>query len=363
MRTIIQFLAFVSVFFLLFLTLNYFVFYGIAALFNLPHNTTYYILLILMAISYPAAAMIERNVSNGFTRAFYTISSAWMGIALFLIYIMVIYGILFLFFKISPSNAGIVIVVLAGILSVYSIINSFFLDIKEIEIPISGLKENLRVVQLSDIHIGSIRNSGYMERIVEETNKLEPDLVLITGDMVDGSARLHTHTFSAINKFKSPVFFVTGNHESYEGLDEVKRILKSTKIKILENEMFEFGELQIIGVDYSMEGQHLKKTLSNIRFEKSKPSILLYHLPKELEEASDAGINLQLSGHTHNGQIYPFNFLVKLMFPYMTGLYEYEGTFLYVSEGTGTWGPPMRLGSRCEITLIRLKSDSLDYKN
>jgi uncharacterized protein len=355
MRTILQFLAFMSFFFLAFLALNYVVFMGMAALLNIPTGTGFYILMILVALFYPASALIERTVSNIFTRSLYTISSAWLGIALFIIYFMVLYVILSFFFKISPLTAGITIVILTGILSTYSIMNSLFLDINKIEISASGLKDDLRIVQLSDIHIGSIRNSGYMEKIVDETNMLNPQVVLVTGDMVDGSAKLHTETFKAINKIKVPVFFVTGNHEIYEGLDEVYRVLDTTKIRILKNEMVELGELQIIGVEYSFGKDYLKKTLSEIKFQKDKPSVLMYHLPTELKAANEAGIDLQLSGHTHNGQIYPFNLLVKLMFPYLNGLYEYNGTHLYVSAGTGTWGPPMRLGSRCEITLIKLK--------
>lgn len=358
MRTIVQFMAFISVFFLGFLALNYSVFYGIAALFSIPKTTGFYVLLVLVAISYPVGAAIERMVSNLFSRTLYTISSAWMGISLFLIYFMVLYAIIAMFFKISPMTAGIIIIVLTGILSAYSIINSLFLDIKEIEIPIKGLNGDIRAVQLSDIHIGSIRNSGYMERIVDETNKLNPDMVFITGDMVDGSARLHCETFDALNRIKAPVFFVTGNHEIYEGLDEVSRVLEGTKIRVLKNEMVELQGLQIIGVEYSMENGYLQHTLSHIPFEKDKPSVLMYHLPRELKAANEAGIGLQLSGHTHNGQMYPFNLLVKLMFPYINGLYEYRGTRLYVSPGTGTWGPPMRLGSRCEITLIELKSEN-----
>jgi len=173
-------------------------------------------------------------------------------------------------------------------------------------------------------------------------------------DMVDGSAQLHKHTFCALNKIKAPFLFVTGNHETYEGLEEVFRVLNPTNIKMLSNEMFEFNGIQIIGVNYSFDQDHLKNMLHSLKIEKSKPSILMYHLPQGLDVANEAGVDLQLSGHTHNGQIFPFSLLVKLLFPYNNGLYEYNGTCLYVSQGTGTWGPPMRLGSKNEITLIKL---------
>ncbi|MCC7552011.1 MAG: metallophosphoesterase [Methanobacterium sp.] len=356
MRRILQYLMFISFFFVGFLVLNYYVFFGMSFLLGLPMDNGFYIIMLIAAMSYPVATMIERMVSNTFTRVFYTAASAWMGISFYLLFFLIIYAVLSLFFKVPRESSGILIAILTTVISAYAIYNSYLLKNSEIELSLNGLKEDLRAVHLSDIHIGSIRNSGYLERIVHETNKLNPDVVFITGDMVDGSARLHKHTFKAINSLKAPTFFVTGNHETYEGLDEVFRVLESTKLKILQNELVEFRGMQVIGVGYSFERNHLKNTLSQLEIKDEKPSILLYHLPRELKEASEAGINLQLSGHTHNGQMIPFNFLVKLIFPYISGLYEYQETRLYVSQGTGTWGPPMRLGSRCEMTLIKLKA-------
>ncbi len=356
MRRILQYLMFISFFFVGFLVLNYYVFFGMSFLLGLPMDNGFYIIMLIAALSYPVATMIERMVSNTFTRVFYTAASAWMGISFYLLFFLIIYAVLSLFFKVPRESSGILIAILTTVISAYAIYNSYLLKNSEIELSLNGLKEDLRAVHLSDIHIGSIRNSGYLERIVHETNKLNPDVVFITGDMVDGSARLHKHTFKAINSLKAPTFFVTGNHETYEGLDEVFRVLESTKLKILQNELVEFRGMQVIGVGYSFERNHLKNTLSQLEIKDEKPSILLYHLPRELKEASEAGINLQLSGHTHNGQMIPFNFLVKLIFPYINGLYEYQETRLYVSQGTGTWGPPMRLGSRCEMTLIKLKA-------
>jgi uncharacterized protein len=357
MRNILQYVMFISLFFVGFLVLNYYVFFGMSFLLGLPMDYGFYIIMLIGAISYPLATIIERTVSNNSTRIFYTAASAWMGISFYLLFFLIIYLLLSFFFQVPRETAGITIVILTIIISAYAIYNSYLLKINQIEIPIKGLKEDLKAVHLSDIHIGSIRNSGYMERIVNETNKLDPDVVFITGDMVDGSARLHKHTFEAINRFKVPAFFVTGNHETYEGLDEVFRVLGGTNLKILRGEMVEFKGIQVIGVEYSFEKDHLKNSLSRLEIKDEKPSILLYHLPRDLEDSNEAGIDLQLSGHTHNGQMIPFNFLVKLMFPYIGGLYKYKGTQLYVSQGTGTWGPPMRLGSNCEVTLITLKKE------
>ncbi len=358
MRTIIRFAGFMSVFFFGFLIVNYLIFYGIASLFSVKPGYIFYTLFILAVISYPLSAMIERVVSNTGTRIFYTVASAWMGVSFYLLTFILIYYLISLVIKIPSEIAGIIIVGLTGILSAYSLINSLFLDVNEIEIPLKNLKSDMKVVQLSDIHIGSIRNSSYMEKIIEKTNKVCPEIIFITGDMVDGSARLHTNTFDAINKLKAPVFFITGNHETYEGLDEVFRVLRNTHMMVLKDEMVECKDIQIIGVGYSFELNHMGDVLSKLKINNEKPSIMLYHLPRELKTVAKAGIGLQLSGHTHAGQMFPFNFLVRLMFRYMHGIYKYDGTYLHVSPGTGTWGPPMRLGSRCEITVITLKSEN-----
>jgi len=355
MRRIIQYAMFISLFFVGFIVLNYYVLYGMSFLLGLPVDTGFYVVMVIASISYPLATLMERTVSNSLTRIFYTLALAWMGISFYLLFMLIIYLLLSFFFPLPRESAGIIILVLTAIISTYSIYNSYLLEIKEIEIPLNGLDNDLKAVHLSDIHIGSIRNSGYMEKIVDETNKLNPDVVFITGDMVDGSAKLHKHTFKAIDSLNAPAFFVTGNHETYEDLEEVFRVLGGTKLKILQEEVVEFKGIQVVGVGYSHRGDHLKNTLSNIKLQNAKPSILLYHLPVGLDEVSAAGIDLQLSGHTHNGQMIPFNVLVKLMFPYLSGFYEYNGTQLYVSQGTGTWGPPMRLGSRCELTVIQLK--------
>lgn len=360
MKRFLQFITFVSMFFAGFLALNYCVFSGITFLLGLPHNTVFYVLMFVAAASYPSATLIERTVSNSLTRCFYTAAAVWMGISFYLLCLLVIYGLISFFVKIPHETAEILIGLLTAVVTIYSIVNALFLDIKEIEIPLKGLKEDLRMVHLSDIHIGSTRNSGYMKRIVVETNNLKPDLVVITGDLVDGSAKLHRHTFKAINDLDAPVFFVTGNHDFYEGKDEIFRVLSDTNIKILTNKIVECSGIQIIGVDYSLKVDHLEKILKKLDINRKKPSILLYHIPNGLKVSNQSGINLQLSGHTHNGQMFPFNLIVKIFFPHINGLYEYENeilkTYMYVSSGTGTWGPPMRLGSRCEITLINLKS-------
>jgi len=354
MRRIIQLTLFLSVFFLGFLALDYYIFNRLGMLLGISQNIIIALIIIFTA-AYPVASILESIASNGFTRIVYTLSATWLGVALYIAYVLIAYEILKFVFNIPPFTAGIVILILAAVVSAYSIINSVYLNIKEIEIPIQNLERELKIVQLSDTHIGPIRNSGFMKEIVKKTEDLNPDLVLITGDLVEGTVGLHPSMFDSINTLKAKIFFTTGNHDMYEGLDNVFEVLKTTNIHILENEVVEFEGLQIVGVGYSNHGNYLKTVLPGLEIDKSKPSILMYHVPTEIETANQEGIDLQLSGHTHKGQMFPFNFLGRLVFPYFNGLYDYNGTHLHVSPGTGTWGPPMRLGSKSEITLINLK--------
>ena len=354
MKRILQLIIFVSVFFLGFLALNYLVFLALGNLFAFPRNGYFYLVVLFAALFYPVAALLERTLSNGFSRGFYFLSASWVGIAFFLLWGLIIYYTLTLFVKLPNYAAGIIIVSVTIIVSGYSILKATHLEIKDIEVPIKGLKEKIHIVQITDIHIGPVREHKFLQKIVETCNHQNPDLIFITGDLFDGSSQIHDEIIDTLNKFSSPVFMVTGNHDYFQGMDEVSQALKRTQIKVLNNQKFQFNDLQVIGVNYSFQSGHLERSLQKMYFEKDKPSVLLYHLPRELEAAHNAGVDLQLSGHTHNGQIFPFKYLVKLQFPYIGGLYQYKGTSIYVSQGTGTWGPPMRLGSRCEVTNFSL---------
>jgi Predicted phosphohydrolases len=354
MRRIIQLAAFLSVFFVGFLAIDYYIFNRLGMLLGIS-QTVITVLIIIFTAAYPVASILESISSNVLTRIIYTLSAAWMGIAIVLGYTLIAYELVNMAFHIPPFTAGIAVLLVASVISVYSILNSVYMNVKEIEIPIQNLERELRIAQISDTHIGPIRNSGFIKEIVKKIDALDPDLLLITGDLVEGSVGLHPSMFDAINTLKAKIFFVTGNHDTYGGLENVFEVLKTTNINILRNEVAEFEGLQIVGVGYSTSRNYLKTVLPELEIDKSKPSLLMYHVPIEIEYANDAGIDLQLSGHTHRGQMFPFNFLGKLVFPYFNGVYNYNGTQLYVSPGTGTWGPPMRSGSRSEITLINLK--------
>jgi hypothetical protein len=355
MKRILQVVGFVSIFFLGLLILNYYIFYILGTLFVLPINGYFYILVVLSALFYPVAAVLERSMSDRLSGILYTLAASWVGVSFFLLWGILLYQILGLFYELPPMIAGAVIVTLTVLVSGYSIYNAFRLKIREFSLPISGLTSEIRAVQLSDVHIGPIRNHSFLKKVVFKCNRLNPDVVFITGDLFDGSSQIDEKIIKALNMFKSPVFFTPGNHDYFQGLSEVSNAISLTKIDLLRNRVVQFGELRVVGVDYSYQSGYLKKTLDTLEIDENKPTVLLYHLPDDFDVARQAGVDLQLSGHTHHGQFFPFNFLVKLRFPYLGGFYNNGGSCLYVSPGTGTWGPPMRWGSRCEITSLQLR--------
>ena len=238
-----------------------------------------------------------------------------------------------------------------------------------VEVPIAGLPAALNgysIAQISDIHVGPTIRRPYLNAIVNKVNALKPDAIAVTGDLVDGSVqRLAMHT-EPLARLTAPdgTFFVTGNHEYYSGAEQWIAEVRRLGLKVLMNEhvIRRRGDasLMIAGVtDYT--AQHFNPA------HKSDPrqaiagaprdvavKILLAHQPRSSAAAADAGFDLQLSGHTHGGQFFPWNLFVPLQQPFVAGLNRVRSLWVYTSRGTGYWGPPKRFGAPSEITLVRL---------
>jgi len=205
--------------------------------------------------------------------------------------------------------------------------------------------------------------------VVNEVIALQPDLIAITGDLVDGNVDELIERVNLLKQLKAPhgVFFVTGNHEYYSGADAWCQALSQMGIRVLRNERVTIGEGQDIfdlaGIDdasashFPGHSSDLAKALA--ARDVNRPVVLLAHQPKAIFEASKLGVDLQLSGHTHAGQLWPFTYIVRLVQPYVQGLSRHsERTQIYVNRGTGYWGPPMRLPDRSEITLLEFERDA-----
>jgi len=154
-------------------------------------------------------------------------------------------------------------------------------------------------------------------------------------------------------RVKAPVYFTTGNHEYYAGLDEILALVARTKVQILRNEMVNAGNVQIVGIDNTHRDM-IEDILARIRIDPNKFTILMHHRPVGLEAANRYGVDLMLSGHTHGGQFFPFIFFAKIIWRRARGVYKYKNTYLNTSMGIGTWGPPLRIGTSSEIVLIKV---------
>lgn len=239
-----------------------------------------------------------------------------------------------------------------------------------VEVPLRRLPRALdgtTIVQLSDVHIGPTIGREFLDSVVKRVNALKPDLVAITGDLVDGDVDTLAESIAPLSGLESRhgTFFVTGNHEFYSGADAWCAKLRTLGVRVLRNEHVTIrqGEaaFDLAGIEDYTSGRFDAGRASDVGVavegrDPERELVLLAHQPKSVFEAQRHGVGLQLSGHTHGGQIWPFNYLVKLAQPVVAGLSRFGDTYLYVSRGTGYWGPPMRLGAPAEITRLTLRS-------
>jgi predicted MPP superfamily phosphohydrolase len=246
-------------------------------------------------------------------------------------------------------------------------------ELQNVTIQLSHLPRNFegyRIVQFTDLHIGPTIKRNFVDSVVQQINELSPDAIVFTGDLVDGTVDgLKNDAAPLANlQAKDGVFFITGNHEYYSGalpwIDEVSRL--GMKPLINDHAVIERGGAQILmaGVTDYTAGNMVPAHASDphkalINAPEKLVKILLAHQPKSIFEASLAGFDLQLSGHTHGGQYLPWRYMVTLEQPYVVGLHKHNDTWIYINKGTGYWGPPLRLGVPSEITLITLTSNNM----
>ena len=272
-------------------------------------------------------------------------------------YYAVLVAFLGLFIKNTPFIVGCYVLIFIAI--IYGGVHAKEIKLQPYEIVIPKKASDLHVVMLADIHIDSAKGSNYVDKMVQDINALQPDLVLLAGDTFDDrditTLKKQKETLKAI-RAKYGVYGVLGNHEYYSGnLDEMVKTFQEANIKILRDEVVEAAGVYLVGREdaHKKTRKSLKELMHTVNLE--KPIILLDHQPVTLEEARENGVDLQLSGHTHRGQFFPNQLITKRIYEIDYGYLAKGDLQVIVSSGYGTWGPPVRIGTQSEIVDIKMK--------
>lgn len=434
---LLKYIFFFSIIILIYFLINYYII--VRSLIFLPHNSAYptifIILIIFLASSFIVGRIWERYSIGKISTiliwmgSFYSGFMAYTLLQLVLLDFLRLLNYLFGIFpdyltkNIDQTNkiTGIIIISISLITVIAGHINTLFPKVKYLELKINknaGKLRELNIVTLSDLHIGTLIGKKYLSKVVDIVNSLNPDIILIPGDIIDEDLApvIKNNLGEVLKTFTSPygTYAVTGNHEYIGGVKKAKKYLLDHNIKILsdqavliDNSFYVVGREDLSMNHYNTTGQdelstimkdidetspiiisddepvspdedcdaqssdktnciqnhrkELPEIMKNVN--KSFPVILLDHQPFKLEQAVENGVDLQLSGHTHNGQLWPFNHITKHVYELSWGYKKKGNTHFYVSCGAGGWGPPMRTGSRPEIIKIKLKFNSMDKNN
>jgi predicted MPP superfamily phosphohydrolase len=380
----INFIIFFSIALSVYALINYYIFIREweAGGHNSSWRTFYVAAFLFLSLSYIAGRFLERVSLNWFSSALVMIGSFWLAamtyflLFAFAIDILRLLNFIVPFFpasfavdpEVTKEITALIVVVVVSIIVLAGYINTRTPRVKTLEVRIpknSRTVKSMNVVVASDIHLGTIVRKSKLERIVERINALDPDLVLLPGDVVDEDIGpvIRNNLGETLRKIRSKfgVVAITGNHEYIGGVEPACKYLAEHGITMLRDNSITINDsLIIVGrEDISIRGftGKIRKPLNELMSEldKSYPIILMDHQPFHLEEAEANGVDLQLSGHTHHGQLWPFNFITKKVYELSWGYKKKGNTHYYVSCGVGTWGPPVRIGNRPEIVNLKLK--------
>lgn len=365
MNRIVMFIIFLSVVSLVYFGMHYFVYRNItrSMILSGTPKTVLKIFFICSGLSFFLLEFLSRVIDVSWLKYYAYI---WLGLISIAFFVFIWQWLLGKVFPQQKKMLAVIALAVIGIIAIISLINGLQRPVvRHYTIPLKKLPPHLAgfsIVQLSDLHLESFKSRNMITDIVRRANSLNPDLIVITGDLLEGDAREEEYFYKQLLNLKAKhgVLAVTGNHEFYAGVDMFMEMARRSNIKVLRNDLTVVAdELQIIGLDdaaarqFKLKGPDLASVIK--KCDPRKPIVVLHHQPVGFDEAVKQGVGLQLSGHTHAGQIPPMDAVVWMYFKYHAGLFEKEGSYIYTSPGTGYWGPPMRFLSRCEITHFTLQ--------
>jgi uncharacterized protein len=322
----------------------------------------------LLSVSFVAASLAAHRYFNPFVRAAYTIAAAWLGFVNFFfmaaVATWIVYGVT-LAFGAHLDRRAIVLASLGAALvaGIYALVNAAWIRVVRISVKLPNLPDTWRgrrAAVVSDLHLGHVRNAGFVRRVVRRLSQLRPDVLFIPGDLFDGTPVDFDRLSKPWADFSAPFgsYFIAGNHEQFTDPEKFLNGVRQSGIRVLENEKISLDGLQIVGVHDrdSANVERFRSILQRAAIDPDVASVLLVHNPHRLPLAAEAGISLQISGHTHLGQFFPWTALVSRIYGrFAHGLHYLGDLAVYTSSGVGTWGPPMRFGSQSEIVLIQFE--------
>jgi len=351
-----------------------FLYLTLASFFGAPASSTAVkIALALLSVSFVAASLRAWYSPRPLVRVWYTISAIWLGLASYLMWASVLSWIVYggarlLRLGWEPRYIAETLFGAAVLVAMYGVINAAWLRVSRINVALPNLPVQWRgrvAALVSDTHLGHVRNGRFIRRVVAKLASLKPDIVLLAGDLYDGTAGNFEKLAEPWRELTAPhsppvvphgVYYIAGNHEEFYGEAEYHEPLVHAGVRELNNQKVEIDGLQLIGVHYrdAARPDQYRAILRDAAIDSSRPSILLLHAPVHLEVAEAEGVSLQLSGHTHGGQFFPYTWIAgRVWGRFIHGLQRLGRLLIYVSYGAGTWGPPMRVGTWPEIVLIK----------
>jgi len=321
--------------------------------------------LLFLSITFPAASILAWRYSNGLVRAVYRLAAIWLGFLSFFFLascaVWIAYGIaLLLGLGYEGQNIAFSVFGIGFLAGLYGLLNSMHIRVRQITVKLPNLPANWRgrlAAFVSDVHLGHVRGYRFAKRLAALLTGLSPDIVFVGGDMYDGTKVDAGRLAEPLSTIVSPLgtYFVAGNHEEFTDRAKFLEAVKKSGVRVLNNEKIIIDGLQIVGVHHheTINSQQFRAILRSANLDPDCASILLTHAPHHLPIAAEEKIGLQLSGHTHAGQFFPFTWITKRIYgPFVYGLKSLGNLLVYTSCGVGTWGPPMRVGTSPEVVLI-----------
>lgn len=320
------------------------------------------------AVSFVVASVLAWNYFNAAVRVLYVIAAVWVGFMNFGLFAAagcwIVLGVVRLAgVPVARNEIADVLFAAALAMGVYGLVNAARVRVTRVNIKLPNLPDAWRgrvAALVSDTHLGHIRNIGFMRRIVARLNQLRPDVIFIAGDMYDGTRANIEALAGPLSALSPPLgaFFVTGNHEEFTNRNRYLQAVSKAGVRVLNNQKIELQGLQIVGVHYRefVDPARFRAILRKARIAADRPSILVAHAPHRLSIAEEAGISLQVCGHTHGGQFPPGTWVTSRIYgPYVHGLHPLGRMLLFTNWGAGTWGPPFRVGTHPEIVLLKFE--------